>query len=169
MRHAEGMGGVINRVNDVREVPLSEIVLNPKNRNKHSPEQIDRLAEIIRYQGFREPGTISKRSGFLAAGEGRYLAAKKLGLATMPCTFQDFDNEEQEYAYGVSVNAIAGWAELDLSGINIDVGDLGPDFNIDLLGLKNFEIEQTDKPINEKELDENLETSNECPSCGYTW
>lgn len=63
----------------------------------------------------------------------------------MPCILQDFDDEDQEYAYGVSTNSIASWAELDLSGINADLPELGPDFDIDLLGIKDFVLDPADK------------------------
>lgn len=125
-------------------VPISEIKLNPKNRNKHPKDQIDQLAVIIRYQGFRDPVTISKLSGYLIAGEGRYLAAKKLGATHIPTIYQDFANADQEYAYGISNNAIASWSDLDLSMINLDLPDLGP-FDISLLGIKDFVVEPLDK------------------------
>lgn len=130
-----------NKVKEVHQVAIDEIKLNPKNRNKHPKDQIERLCNIIKYQGFRNPLIISNRSGVLVAGHGRLLAAKKLKLKTVPVTYQDFDSEEQEIAAGVSDNAIALWADLDLEGINTDIPDLGPDFDIDLLGIKNFKID----------------------------
>ena len=42
-------------------------------------------------------------------------------------------------------NAIASWAEIDLAGVNVDIGDLGPDFNVDLLGIEGFTVEVADK------------------------
>lgn len=147
------MNDIAIQAKDIKLVRLADIQLNPKNRNKHSKEQIDRLCEIIKYQGFRNPVTISNRTNQLVAGEGRYLAVKQLNGTYIPAIFQDFDNEEQEYSYGVSDNAIASWAELDLSGINTDLGDLGPDFNIDWLGIKSFLLEPADKFIN-KEIDQ---------------
>lgn len=123
-------------------VPLKDIKLNPKNRNKHPVEQIDRIVEIIKYQGFRRPGTISNKSGFLVCGEGRYLAAKKLGLKEMPVMFQDYIDEDQEYADGIADNAVDKWAELDLSSIQNDLTDLGEDFNLEMLGIRNFEIDE---------------------------
>jgi hypothetical protein len=133
------------KAQEIKLVPISEIKLNPRNSNKHTTQQIERLANIIKYQGFREPGVISNLSGVLIAGEGRYLAAKKLGLDKMPVTYQDFIDAEQEYAFGVSTNAIASWAQLDLKAINLDLQDLGPDFQIDMLGIKNFTIDPSEK------------------------
>jgi hypothetical protein len=46
------------------------------------------------------------------------------------------------------------------------------DFNIDLTGFDEKEIEnlipQFNQP-NQPELEENIETENECPRCGYKW
>lgn len=135
----------VHKARDIKYVATSALRVNPKNRNHHSPDQIDRLVKIIKYQGFRNPLVVSNRSGLLVAGHGRLMASIKMGLDQLPVIYQDFDDEEQEIAAGVSDNAIASWAELDLSGINADIGDLGPDFDIDLLGIKNFEIDVADK------------------------
>lgn len=124
---------------------IEKVTPHPKNRNTHNEPQIERLSEIMKYQGWRYPINISKRSGYIVSGHGRLLAALKIGLSEVPVCYQDFESDEQEYANLVSDNSIASWAELDLSGINEDIGDLGPDFNIDLLGIKNFEIDVADK------------------------
>lgn len=138
------------RAKDVRLVPLKDIKLNPKNRNKHSPEQIAQFVKILRYQGNRNPGVISNRSGLLVAGEGRYLAMKEAGETHMPVMFQDFEDEEQEYLYGISDNAIASQAALDLAEIHVDLKDMGP-FDLDLLGIKDFQFEPD--PAQMPELD----------------
>lgn len=126
-------------------VPLNELKPHPKNRNRHGDDQVSRLAHIFEYQGIRHPIIVSNLSGFIVAGHGRLAAATKLGFKEFPVDYQDFGSEEEEYAFLVSDNAVALWAELDLSGINADIGDLGPDFDIDLLGIKNFTIEVADK------------------------
>lgn len=126
-------------------VPVSELKPNPKNRNKHPSDQIERLASILEYQGWRYPIKVSKRSGFITSGHGRLLAAELRGWKQVPVNFQVYESTEQEYADVQADNAIASWAELDFSGINSDIGDLGPDFDVDLLGLKNFQIDIADK------------------------
>lgn len=123
----------------------SELKPHPKNRNKHPKEQLDRLCQILKYQGWRYPVKVSKKSGFVTSGHGRIEAAKLNGWKEVPVNYQDYDSEEQEYADVQADNAIASWAELDLSGINFDMPDLGPDFNIDMLGIKDFVIEPAEK------------------------
>lgn len=121
-------------------VDVKKLKAHPKNRNTHPDEQITRLAKILAYQGWRYPVKVSKRSGFITSGHGRLLAAKSNKWKQVPVNYQDYESDEQEYADLQADNAIALWAELDLSGINTDLGDLGPDFDIDLLGLKDFEL-----------------------------
>ena len=143
---------------------------HPKNRNKHSKEQIDRLAKLYDYHGIRHPIIVSKLSGYIVAGHGRREAAIKAKVKEMPVVYQDFDSEEAEYAFIQADNAIALWAELDLSGINADIADLGPDFDIDLLGIKNFEIDPLNFEAGTEEdqgkLDEKKPVITQCPNCG---
>lgn len=132
-------------------VPISELKPYPKNPNEHSEEQINRLAQILDYQGWRYPVKVSNLSGYITSGHGRIDAAQKNGWTEVPVNFQDYESEEQEYADVVSDNSIAEWANLNLSQINADVVELGPDFDIDLLGIKDFVLEPSEKYDDEKE------------------
>jgi ParB-like nuclease domain len=146
-------------------VDISQLKPNKKNRNIHSEDQIERLAQIIKYQGWRSPIVVSKQSGEIVAGHGRLEAAKKLGLNQVPVSYQDFLSPDQEYAYLVSDNSIASWAELDFAGINQDIADLGPEFEIDLLGIRNFNIDFQEPK--EKEIPELKDADFKmCPNCG---
>lgn len=140
-------------------LPIGELKPNPKNRNKHPREQIERLKKLIQYQGFRQPIIVSNRSGLMVVGHGRLEAAKELGMTHVPVIFQDFESEEQEYAFSISDNAVASWSELDLSGINMDIPDLGPDFDLELLGMKDFELvpPETVPGCDEDEVPEKVE------------
>lgn len=131
-------------------VSPSELKPHPKNRNKHPDEQIRRLADILDYQGWRYPIKVSRLSGFITSGHGRLMAAKMLGLQEVPVNYQEYESETQEYADLQADNAIALWAELDFSGINADIGDFGPDFDIDLLGIKDFTIDVAEKVEEDK-------------------
>ena len=126
-------------------VSVKELKPNPLNRNSHPKDQVERLAKILEYQGWRYPIKVSKRSGLITSGHGRLEAAKLLKLKEVPVSFQDYADEAQEYADLTADNAIASWSELDLSGINSDIVDLGPDFDLDLLGIKDFGIDPADK------------------------
>ena len=125
---------------------LNKFKPHPKNRNKHSKEQIDRLVKLYGYHGIRHPIIVSKLSGYIVAGHGRLEAARKAKLPTFPVVYQEFENEEKEYAFLQADNAIALWAELDLSGIGEDIIDFDPNFDSDMLGIKNFDIGKVFEP-----------------------
>lgn len=126
---------------------------HPKNRNKHGQDQIDRLSELYKYHGIRHPIIVSNLSNCIVAGHGRKLAAIRAGIEEYPVVYQDFDSTETEYAFLQADNAIALWAELNIERINEDLADLGPDFNIDMLGIRDFTLDVSDK-FEDKDADE---------------
>lgn len=126
---------------------------HPKNRNKHGQDQIDRLSELYKYHGIRHPIIVSNLSNCIVAGHGRKLAAIRAGIEEYPVVYQDFASTEAEYAFLQADNAIALWAELNIEKINEDLVDLGPDFNIDMLGIQNFTLDVSDK-FEDKDADE---------------
>lgn len=149
-------------------ISIDKLVSHPKNPNKHSDAQIKRLSELIQYQGWRLPIIVSNQTGFIISGHGRFAAAKLLGLEKVPVSYQDFKDEKQEYAFLVSDNAIASWAELDLASITSHIPELGEEFDINLFGLSNFNL----IPVNfeagteddQGKLDEKKPV--QCPNCG---
>lgn len=125
----------------------ASLVDHPKNRNKHGSDQIERLAKLYDYHGIRHPIIVSNLSNCIVAGHGRKLAAIRAGIKEFPVVYQDFDSAEAEYAFVQADNAIALWADLDLSAINADLPDLGPDLDLDVLGIKNFTLDPWESDI----------------------
>jgi ParB-like chromosome segregation protein Spo0J len=117
-----------------------ELKQHPKNSNKHPLEQVERLAKILEYQGFRYPIKVSKRSGFIVSGHGRLAAAMFNNYEQVPVQYQDYESDEQELADLTADNAIASWAELDLDKIRLELPELSDDFDLDLLGIEDFKL-----------------------------
>lgn len=126
-------------------VSVDELKPNPKNPNVHTKDQIERLALVIQENGFRRPIVVSNQTGFMTVGHGRLEASKHLNMTHVPVDYQDYDSEDLEYADMVADNALGEWSDLDLSKINTDMGDLGPDFDIALLGLKDLSLDFSEK------------------------
>ena len=95
-------------------VNVKELKPNPKNPNKHNDRQISLLADIIRSTGWRQPITVSKRSGLMVKGHGRRLAAIQAGFTTVPVEYQEYNSEAEEHADLIADNRIAELAELDM-------------------------------------------------------
>lgn len=58
-----------------------------------------------------------------------------------------------------------GLTQLDLSAINGDLPDLGPDIDISWLGLENFTLDMSEKE--EKEVQAKI-PQGACPNCKHT-
>src|SRR5690554_5595895 len=102
----------LERNDKITWVDINELKPHKDNSNRHPKEQIERLAKIINYQGFRSPIVVSNLSGFIVSGHGRLEAAKKLGLTKVPVSYQDFEDAKMELAHLNADNAIALWAEI---------------------------------------------------------
>ena len=117
-------------------VDITELVENPRNPNKHPDKQIAMLAKIIKSQGWRQPITVSKRSGFIVKGHGRLQAAKVLNVENVPVEFQDYATEADEYADLIADNRIAELAEPDALMIDELLKDaMFEDFDLELTGF----------------------------------
>lgn len=128
-----------------RLVDVTELVPNPRNPNRHPDKQIALLAKIIRHQGWRAPVVVSKRSGLIVAGHGRFQAAKLLGIQAVPVNFQEFACEADEWAHVIADNRIAELAETDgaaLKDLLIDLDSATQDFDMDLSGFDKDELER---------------------------
>lgn len=148
-------------------VDVHKLVPNPKNPNKHTKEQIERLAKIIDFQGQRLPIVVSNRSGFIVKGHRRLEAIKELGWKKCAVDYQDYESEAQEYADMVADNEIAKWAEQDQQMILDEIPNL--DVDIDMLGmgeLPNFSISDVGENQNFDDIVEKQKEPKLCPHCG---
>lgn len=80
---------------DLRQVPVESIEPNPfQPRREFGADSLDELTASIRQHGLLQPVLVRKHGGNfqLIAGERRWLAAKKVGLATIPCRIVERDD-----------------------------------------------------------------------------
>lgn len=123
-------------------VPTKKIKPNPRNPNHHPQRQLDLLEKIIRGQGWRSPITISKRSGFIVRGHGRYMAALQAGIKLCPVDFQNYKSEREEMADLLADNRISEFSEVNLDEIRVILKDLNQaDFDLALTGYDDIKID----------------------------
>ena len=144
-------------------VDVAKLVPNPKNPNQHPDSQIQLLGRIIRQAGWRQPITVSKRSGFIVKGHGRLAAALLEGMKEAPVDYQNYTTEAEEYADLVADNRIAELAETDnklLADIfaEIDTGEIP----MELTGYTEDEVEHLVTALSEA-LHNDLEEPDDIP------
>jgi hypothetical protein len=98
--------------------PLVSLVEHPRNPNTHPQTQLERLADVIRGNGWRQPITVSDLSGYIIKGHGRYQAAKLAGFSEVPVEVQHYENEAAELADMLADNRIAELSEMDMNALN---------------------------------------------------
>lgn len=155
-------------------VDPATLVPNPRNPNKHPPKQIELLAKILDFQGWRLPIVVSNLSGFIVRGHGRLLAAHVLGLQQVPVDYQDYDTEAQEWADLVADNTIAELAEMDSKNLKdiieeLDTGEL----DLEVLGFAEDELAslmtQIYTPPHQDDDQKDPRGGVTCPECGHQW
>jgi len=121
-------------------VPIEKVIPNPKNPNTHPKEQIELLGNIIRANGWRQPITVSRRSGFVVKGHGRLEAAHFLHCSVVPVDYQNYTSEAEEYADMVADNRIAELADMDNEALANLVKELGEEVPTELAGYTDEEL-----------------------------
>jgi len=76
-----------------------------QNAKKHTPEQVDQVARSIQEFGFNQPIVVDGNMEVIV-GHGRLLAAKKLGLDTVPVLVLENLTDEQVQAYRLADNKL---------------------------------------------------------------
>jgi ParB-like chromosome segregation protein Spo0J len=131
----------------IEQVPVEKLIPYVNNSRTHSEEQVAQIAASIREFGFNNPVLIDKDDTIIA-GHGRIQAARKLGLAEVPCVRLEHLTETQRKAYIIADNRLAlnaGWNEELLT---IELNDLLADgFALDILGFDSDELKSLLDPV----------------------
>ena len=124
--------------------PLARLLPYARNARTHSDEQVAQIAASIVEFGFTNPCLVGA-DGVLVAGHGRLLAARKLGLETVPVVVLDHLSPTQRRALVLADNRIAenaGWDDamlrteleaLQADGFDLDLTGFDPDALAELL------------------------------------
>lgn len=110
-------------------VKIEKLKPNPANPNKHSAEQVKKIAANIQSLGWRNPITVSSRSGFIVKGHGRLMAAQFMNWEEVPVDYQNYDSEAEETADLIADNRLQELSEIDKKTLlqcfeNYDTGEI---------------------------------------------
>ena len=110
----------------VESLPLTDI--HPAPWNVRTGHDIDGIVESIRINGFRDPIEVWGDTGEIVAGEGRYHAAKVLGMETVPVIRHTFDSLASAKRYAIANNRLTDKSAFDLPALAAQLNDL-PDLD----------------------------------------
>jgi ParB family chromosome partitioning protein len=120
----------------IENIKTESLVPYARNAKLHDENQVSKIASSIREFGFNNPVLVDgEKPPGIIAGHGRVLAAKKLGLAEVPCIRLAHLSEAQKRAYILADNRLAelggGW---DSEMLKLELADLG-ELDVDLEGI----------------------------------
>lgn len=122
---------------EIKQVKLGDITPYKNNAKKHDKTQIANVAESIKQFGFVQPIVLSA-DNTIVIGHCRYLAAKKLGMDSVPCYYvedlteeqirklRNLDNKLNESEWDLDLLSL-DIDGLDFSGFDVDWGIISPD------------------------------------------
>ena len=140
---------------------MGDLIPYARNARTHSEAQVALIAGSIREFGFTNPVLVDGENGIIA-GHGRVLAARKLGLATVPVIELAHLSEAQKRAYILADNRLAEQAGWDRELLALELGDLA-DLGVDLAAL-GFEAGELDALLHRGAGDPREEETPEPPA-----
>lgn len=125
-------------------VSINDLVQYKKNPKKHEVQDINLIAKSIERNGWGDPLLVCPETNEILSGNGRYLAAKKLGLEEIPVVYAPEGLSEKQKADLV----IASNKLVEVSGYNDNLEILMGMFE---LNPEDFGIEAIEKAVKEVE------------------
>ena len=157
-------GGVTSATNGdlaIEYRPIGALIPYARNARTHSAAQVALIAGSIREYGFTNPVLVDGESGIIA-GHGRVLAARQLGLTTVPVIELAHLTPAQKQAYILADNQLALAAGWDKDLLALEIGELN-DLGIDIDGL-GFDAREIDALLRHGETDPREEETPPVPA-----
>lgn len=142
-------------------MPPGDLTPYAKNAKRHPDEQVEHIANSIREFGFRQPIVVDA-DNVVVIGHGRMLAAKKLGLESVPVVRADDLTDEQIRALRLADNK-TNESEWDFAELEAELAELEMDFDMSEFGFDDIQggVSET-KDTPEAKLEEKYQLIVDC-------
>lgn len=131
----------MNQNHEVTMVSINDLKPYEANARTHSDEQVEQIQESIKAFGFNNP-ILVQEDLTIVAGHGRLMAAKKLGLTSVPVITLKHLTAEQARAYVLADNKLAlnsGWDNELLKAELIAIQEAG-EVDLSIIGFSPEEM-----------------------------
>jgi DNA modification methylase len=155
----------------IEQVPLDQLRPDPANPRRIGDDELDALERSLRQFGFVQPVLARREDRTVVGGHQRLVAARRLGLATVPVIWLDL-SVEQARLLNLALNKISGsWDDALLARLLADLQS-SPDVDLSLSGfgedeikdlLRSLETREKREQVESFDLDEALEEATRAP------
>lgn len=128
-------------VESIEHRSVASLVPYANNARTHSDEQVTQIARSIEEFGFVNPVLVGS-DDVIVAGHGRLVAAKQLGMETVPVIVLGHLTETQRRALVIADNQITANSGWDEELLKLELTELDAlDFDLDLMGFSDDELD----------------------------
>lgn len=103
-----------------------------ENNPRKNEKAIDMVAESLRAFGWRQPIVVDS-NGIIIVGHTRWMAAKKIGMTTVPVTIAGDLDDDKVRAYRIADNRTNEIAEWDMSALQKELDEISIDMSAFML------------------------------------
>jgi DNA modification methylase len=141
----------------VEQVPIDSLRPDPANPRRIDDDELESLTRSLRQFGFVQPVLARREDRVVIGGHQRLVAARRLGLTTVPVTWLDL-SVEQARLLNLALNRISGsWDQVLLARMLAELGDL-PDVDLSMSGFDDDELKDLLRSLDVREKAERTET-----------
>jgi len=138
----------------IAHIDIETLRPDPANPRRISDAELESLTRSLREWGFVQPVLARREDNTVIGGHQRLLAARRLGMKTVPVIFVDL-TQEQARLLNVALNKISGeWDEELLARM---LADLQPVADLTLTGFDEDELDKLLKSLDVREKREKPE------------
>jgi len=140
----------------VEEVAIDDLRPDPANPRRIGEDELDALERSLRQFGFVQPVLARREDATVIGGHQRLVAARRLGLTSVPVTWLDI-SVEQARLLGLALNKISGsWDDALLARLLADL-QATPDLDLSLSGFGEDEVKELLRSLEVRERRERPE------------
>ena len=141
----------------IEQVPIDQLHPDPANPRRISDEELDALERSIRQFGFVQPVLARRQDGTVIGGHQRLIAARRLGLATVPVIWLDI-SVNQARVLNLALNKIGGSFDDQLLARLLADLQSTPNLDLSLSGFGEDEIKDLLRSLETREKRERVES-----------
>lgn len=145
------------KVQEIENIEIAVLRPDPANPRRIAENELEALTRSIQEFGLVDPILARLDDGTVIGGHQRLVAARKLGLETVPVIFLDLP-PEQGRVLGLALNKISGdWDQELLARLLAELEEV-PEVDLTISGFDEGEISRLVKSLDAREKRERVET-----------